>query len=575
MTALRLQRSPATVGLLIVSAVACAIAARTAAAAVLVNEILYDPDGSDSGLEFVELINTGTAAVCLDGYVLMAGDGARQGSWSARWRGAPADTIEAGGLYVVAELDVPEAQAYAQLGLQNGPDGCALVRDEASLDVVGWGPLQYAEYYEGAPAPDVASGASLARVPDGRDTGDNSADFAEARDPTPGRPNAIGKDIGFAESGVEAQPLNPEVGEAVSITARLVSAGQAPGGADVFDFRLDATRLSDGVRFDVLRIGSALSPGDTTVLRGEWIPPTAGLFVLEGTVDLQGDQSEGNNVATLAVRAGPGPLIISEIMYDPLGGGEWIEVFNGGALDVELRGWRLQDRSGGGVEIASATVAPPGGYAVVCQDSAALAGRYAGIESYRVAGSFRGRWAALNNSDGPDGIADVITLYDESGMPSDVAAYSTSLGGGEGVSLERLRPDLSGRRSDNWYSSVAPGGATPGAVNCAGYGVGSAGGLLSVSPAFVYVSGARRAPARISYDLPFRPSKLRVSVYSLDGREVALLADGEGGPPRGSLLWDGRGTSGDPLPAGAYIVLLAGRDPRGKTAGAKAVVVVR
>jgi hypothetical protein len=557
-----------------VAAAAVAAAAGPSAGAVLINEILYDPDGPDSGREFVELINTGAAPVCLEGYCLRAGDGAHEGSWSTLWRGTYADTIEAGGLYVVAESGVPGAGVYAQLGLQNGPDGCALARGESWVDVVGWGPLRYAEYYEGAPAPDVGSGASLARVPDGHDSEDNSADFVEAPSPTPGRPNALGRDIGFAKAGIDARPLNPELGEPVSVTSHVVSAGHDPG-AQHFDFSLDATRLEDGVASGVLRISSTLSPGDTAVLRGEWVPRLEGPFVLEGAIEYQGDQNEENNVATIAVRAGTGPLIVNEIMYDPVGGGEWFEVLNMSALEVGLRGWRIQDRSGAGFEIASGYVVAPGGYAVVCQDSAAFAGRYAEVEAACVVGAIRGRWTALNNSDGPDGVADAITLYDVSGMPSDVAAYSPRLGGGGGVSLERLRPDLAGRRADNWYSSVAPGGATPGAANAAGSGAVPGGGLLSVSPAFVYVSGARRAPARISYDLPFRPSKLRVSVYSMDGREVAVLADGKDGPPRGSLLWNGTGAGGGSLPSGAYIVLLVGRGRGGEAAGGKAVVVVR
>ncbi|NNE44210.1 MAG: hypothetical protein HKN12_08365, partial [Gemmatimonadetes bacterium] len=58
------------------------------AASVVINEVLYDPDGSDTGREFVELaFASGVAAdSSLAGWVLETGNGSNS-VWSVAWTG--------------------------------------------------------------------------------------------------------------------------------------------------------------------------------------------------------------------------------------------------------------------------------------------------------------------------------------------------------------------------------------------------------------------------------------------------------------------------------------------------------
>ena len=48
-----------------------------ARSALVLNEVLYDPDGPDAGREFVEIMNTGPFAAVLDGLSIEAGNGSR------------------------------------------------------------------------------------------------------------------------------------------------------------------------------------------------------------------------------------------------------------------------------------------------------------------------------------------------------------------------------------------------------------------------------------------------------------------------------------------------------------------
>ena len=60
---------------------------------------------------------------------------------------------------------------------------------------------------------------------------------------------------------------------------------------------------------------------------------------------------------------------------------------------------------------------------------------------------------------------------------------------------------------------------------------------------------------RIAYDLPAR-SKVTLSIYDVNGRQVRKLADGWQNAGRYSLRWDGRDKKGRACPAGVYFCSL-------------------
>ena len=64
-----------------------------ASAGLVLNEILYDPEGPDEGAEFVELWNSDSIAVALEGVAVESGDGSRPGTWVTIFTGAATDTV--------------------------------------------------------------------------------------------------------------------------------------------------------------------------------------------------------------------------------------------------------------------------------------------------------------------------------------------------------------------------------------------------------------------------------------------------------------------------------------------------
>lgn len=177
-------------GLLVGAAIAACAVAGSASALPYLSEVYYDAPGSDDGQLFVEI--AGPAGLVLDGLRLEGVNGSN---------GAISPTIPlsgvigADGLFVVADRTgdgvsfVPGADLLANFDFQNGPDSIVLRdADDRVRDAVGYGVFAASEVFagEGAAAPDVSPGESLARRFADLDTDDNAVDFVVLGTPTPG-----------------------------------------------------------------------------------------------------------------------------------------------------------------------------------------------------------------------------------------------------------------------------------------------------------------------------------------------------------------------------------------------------
>ena len=169
------------------------VAGSGGSASILVNEFSVGVE-SALGDEFVEIVNTGTAAADLSGWKLVYRSGTGTSDVSL---GTLADgTMLAPGAFFLfggsAYSGAHPADKSFSAGLASAAGGVAIKDADGNIvDSVGWGDATNA-FVEGtaAAAPTIAPapGKSDARHPDGRDTNVNSADFTIG-DPTPGTAN--------------------------------------------------------------------------------------------------------------------------------------------------------------------------------------------------------------------------------------------------------------------------------------------------------------------------------------------------------------------------------------------------
>jgi hypothetical protein len=168
---------------------------------VVINEVLPDPDGSDEGLEFVELYNTGSAPVRLDGWAFSAGTSDFD-DLSVTLPGGL--TIEPGAFFLIGGELMPDADHVTAFSLGNGsssPDGVRLFDCEGNtVDTVIYGvpeaepPVEPSGIVDDNDLPadpygDPGSGQAIFRVADGADA-DVAEDWKLGR-PTPGSTNVV------------------------------------------------------------------------------------------------------------------------------------------------------------------------------------------------------------------------------------------------------------------------------------------------------------------------------------------------------------------------------------------------
>lgn len=467
----------------------------------IVAEVYYDANGDDTGWEFVELFNPGAAPVPLALARLEAGDGSAAARWTTRWTGAARDTIRAHGRFVVGGAKVvPAPDALVTLDLQNGPDAVRLVWPDGAVETVGWGVHEFAEYACGASAPDAPSGFSLARIPDGADTGGNAGDFRVAA-PTPGVANQPERDLALVRGSLALSPASPEPSAEATLALAVIDAGSAPVAEGEGALHLDGDALAAPVTAAL----GALESGDTLRVRLPVRAGFAGRATLRARVALPGDEAPGNDADTLHVRVGEGPLEVTEIQFHPAQGeGEWIEVRNRSGAPLALGGITLGDRSSAPARVTLAQPLPAESLAVIAQDREAFARAFPQLDTARVARV--GAWASLNNSDGADGIADVVTLRELDGLPVDVVAYSAA-GVPSGVPIEK---------TDGEWAAAS----------------GAPGSPLAPPRAHAAVLEFEAAPRRVTaaadevqlaWRLPWARGRVTVELFDLEGRRAAVL----------------------------------------------------
>ena len=281
-------------------------------------------------------------------------------------------------------------------------------------------------------------------------------------------------------------------------------------------------------------------------------------------------------IGAVELRAQRGSVVINEIMYSPFGENdpagpqtEYVELYNRSGEVVDLTGWVLTDRdtSEGFAFPSGSLPLQPGGYAVVADDTSLLE-FFGPLEADLVLGG--SGFPTLNNT------FDTVHLFDPAFTVVDCVAYAASWGGGRGISLERINPNLGANDTDNWGSCVLPVGGTPGAKNSIYTSVTPSRVTLDASPNPFSPDGDGRDDVTIiSYALSVPPATVTIIIYDVRGRLIRRLRRGEPSGPTGYVIWDGLDDRGQSLRIGVYIVFLeATSGDRGVVDRAKTTVVL-
>jgi len=549
-----------------------------AQAGLVINEVLYDPEGTDDGLEFVELYNPTQEAISLKGFVLETGNGANEADWRAAIEWSTDIFVEPESYVLIGEAAVsPTPDFVALLDLQNGPDACRLRRGDVVTDLVGWGLHTFPEYYEGSPCEDVASGVSVGRLPDGADTQDNSSDFRSLLPPTPARRNLCLVDAGLVPGSMATVPALPLPFEPTEITVVVRNYGLKR----LLPVECVVRFFSGGGaerEFLALLPVPVLEPGQSQPVSVSWQPTSEACLKLEADVVTEGDENPQNDTTSFTVRAGRGQVIVSEIMYAPVSGApEWVELFNCSREPVDVRHWWMEDSSRKKFLITSnCRLIEPEAYLLLVQEEEGFRSSSPGA----CTGMFiepEGGWPSLNNYNQPgEQFADVVCLRDSAGCISDYVAYSDEWCTRANSSIERVSKEASSRLAGNWCSSAAPSGSTP----CQTNSVSEISQLLrgreiNMSTQVISPDGdGYKDRVVFSFSLPAPGFRVDLAVFDVSGRLVKKLLDQKKVGLVGQAIWDGTDEGARRVPPAVYVVHLATFGPTGETRSSKTAIAV-
>ncbi|HEY3215448.1 MAG TPA: lamin tail domain-containing protein [Candidatus Eisenbacteria bacterium] len=503
----------------------------------IIAEIFYDAVGDDTGHEFVELFNPHPVALPLAGVRLEAGDGSGPGRWSLRWTGTAGDSVGPNRRFVIGGAQVPMVDASVTLDLQNGPDAVRLVWPDGGVERVGYGVHEFPEYACGSPAVDAPSGQSLARIPDAADQGSNAVDFRVAT-PSPGRANQPMRDLALIGGSLQLDPEQPAADARARLRGALVNRGATAVEAGAATLRGSEARAGGSLELFLAAIDRSLASGDTAAFDVEIGGLAAGRHTITVRLELAGDESPDNDSDSLWVRAGPGPLGITEIQFHPSSGeGEWVEVRNQLGVPLEVAGFSIADRHGTPGLVPGAGRLEPESLAVLAQDRAALLLRYPGLDTLRVWAA--SPWPSLNNTNDSSGAADLVVLREADGTSSDQVEYSAA-GVPPGVPLER-------GGDGSWSASTEPAGSP----------LRPPRPLLPLAGPFEveprrFTAGSGRG--RLAWALPWARARIAIDAYDLSGRRVAPIWPETSVAGRGETTWQLA-----ELPAGLYLIVMRAR----------------
>ncbi|MBM4116489.1 hypothetical protein FJ251_01925 [bacterium] len=519
---------------------------KPARAGLVLNEVLYDPEGTDGDGEFVELFAAGAESLALAPVRLEFCNGANPGAWELLWSGEL--RLAPGALFLLAEAGVPGADVVLALDLQNGPEAIRLRLGGETLDLLGYGDGLDPALYEAWPAPDP-TGLSLARQPDGVDTNQNALDWFAAP-PSPGALNLPAFRAALEAVTPPWLPIAP--GAPCSLTVRAANTGAAAWPSSL-------VLAVDGQARGALPAAAA---GERASARIPLPALPAGEHAL--ALVLQDPAGAAADSLSLPLRVGLGPLVLDEVLFAPLtGASEWVECRAREPISG-FEDFRLADLGG-----SEARFRPPplaaGERLLLCADREALLAAEPGLDPGRVLAL--SPWPSLANAGSAaqaPGWTDGLRLDSPDGRRADALLYRGDWIPARGVSLERV-VDFGAGGCAPW--APCPVGASP----LAGSG----------APAPAATAGLRLAPnpfdpdrERLWVDLRAPGEALELRIFDAAGRPVQALS-GSLGAGLARLVWDGRDAQGQALADGAYPLLARWQDAAGARREQRAVIGLR
>lgn len=379
---------------------------------VVINEVLYDPDGADTGLEWIELYNNSDQSVNLGGWMIRKAGS--QFELVYAFEIFSGYTIAPHSFFLIGEEFVPNTDLITTLAFQNGgseTDGIRIVSfDGQYTDTILYDSPNTNELPDDISDPgeyfavDVSSGNTLARKYDGEDSNNCELDFFECVEPTPGEANFYPIDL--AIGNLEIYENEGEYWIQTEVTN--LSTENVDNLASSINIAVNDTLIGT---YELPSI-PAESTIDFSCQLGEI---SIGYHQITVELNYVYDNELWNNYVESSLLNDVSPFVLNEIMFKPLSTNqEWVEIFNRTDCGYNVDNLRIMDASGGIISFYGHI--PPLDFIVVCQDTILFMQIHPEVDPEKVI--LASDWTSLNNTE------ETLILTDEFETKFDSASYN-------------------------------------------------------------------------------------------------------------------------------------------------------
>lgn len=527
---------------------------------LVISEFMADPNPS-VGLpdaEYLEIFNRGPSPASLDGCRLLFGD--RQKILTH-----PDGVVLGPGGYIIV-CDEEDASSFALFGrtlpVSNMPaiinTGSTLVLESPSGKVIHT--VSYTDEWYRSPAK-AGGGWSLEMIDPGNPCG-HAGNWRESTDPMGGTPGCI--------NSVNAE--NPDDQKPELLRASLK---QDSSVILYFSEDMDSVSLMDPLNYYAsqgLLHPSRTDPGGPAYTTVSLVfdgslnnALTYSVTVLNRLKDCAGNPLLNNAAADFAIpqAADSFDVVINELLFDaPPGMSEFIELFNRSDKVIDLNGFSIASADINSEGMPRMTSLKENSFLLFPEQYVVLTRRSGQLpdEDNRIDLSSVVELPSMFTL--PDKEGKIILLNDKNQL-MDLLCYnplmhSVFIKEKEGISLERINPDLPTNERDNWYSAAFTGGySTPGYKNSQEMCDAAEKESITVTPSVFTPDGDGTDEQVFLTIIPGGSGFIgNIVIYDMQGRMINTMCSNVLLGTETILSWNGKYADNRDAPMGIYLIYI-------------------
>ncbi len=323
---------------------------------------------------------------------------------------------------------------------------------------------------------------------------------------------------------------------------------------------------------------ASVLPPDFTKVRLKLNQPLAknALYsiTVQGVINCTGKSSEEKTLYFgLPLQADSFDIVINEILFNPnTGGSDFVEFYNRSQKIIDLKDLLIANVNADNQLLNIKTLSNesrllmPNDYVVFTANTANIHANYHLQSPEKML-----QLSSLPSL--PDDVGTLVLLRKD-GLRIDFVSYSRNwhfplISVKDGVSLEKINPNLPSNVSGSWHSAASTVGyATPTYRNSQYQSLQQAkntGNFILHPPVFSPDGDGYQDVLNINYTLAEAGNMARVEIYDVQGRLIRQIANNQLLATEGYLNWDGITDQGNKAPIGIYILVISSFKANGET----------